>query len=238
LLRFESNGSHRHRRVTLPLPDDSTLRTSPLRSEPPGSIEDSASAAARKPLRAALRARRQALSPAQRAHAAKLVARHVAQLLHLRPGSRVALYAAVRGELPTDELIALARRRGWMIYLPRIDQRRRGRTMQFMQLGARRRTNRLGIEEPQGARTISPRRLDIVFLPLVGFDARGVRLGAGGGYYDRAFAFRRWRRFWHAPRLIGVAYAFQQVERITPAAHDVLLDAVVTEEGMLRCATG
>ena len=196
------------------------------------------SLAARKSLRAALRSRRQALSPAQRAHAAKLIARHVGRLLHLRPGSRIALYAAVRGELPTDELLALARRRGWMIYLPRIDHRRRGRRMQFAQLGLRRRTNRLGIEEPQGLRTISPRRLDIVFLPLVGFDAHGVRLGAGGGYYDRAFAFRRWRRFWHAPRLIGVAYSFQQVERITPAAHDVLLDAVVTERGMLRCATG
>ena len=194
--------------------------------------------AARKPLRAALRSRRQALSPAQRAQAAKLIARHVGRLLHLRPGRRIAVYAAVRGELPTDELIALARRRGWIIYLPRIDHRRRGRRMQFVQLGTRQRTNRLGIQEPQGLRTISPRRLDIVFLPLVGFDARGVRLGAGGGYYDRAFAFRRWRRCWHAPRLVGIAYSFQQVETITPAAHDVLLDAVVTEKGMLRCATG
>ena len=78
----------------------------------------------------------------------------------------------------------------------------------------------------------------MVFVPLLGFDSQGVRLGAGGGYYDRAFAFRRWRSAWHAPRLIGIAYAFQQLERITPAAHDVLLDAVVTDKGMLQCATG
>ena len=110
--------------------------------------------------------------------------------------------------------------------------------MQFVELGSRYRTNRLGIEEPLGQRTISARRLDLVFLPLVGFDRRGVRLGAGGGYYDRAFEFRRWRRFWHAPRLIGIAYSFQQLDGITPAAHDVLLDAVVTEKGILRCATG
>jgi 5-formyltetrahydrofolate cyclo-ligase len=217
LLRFESNGSHRHRRVTL---------------------SDSAIAAARKPLRAALRAQRRALSPAERARAAKLVARHVGRMLHLRRGSRVALYASLPDELDTGELISLARRRGWTLYLPRIDHRRRGRRMQFVRLESRRRTNRLGIQEPQGSHTLSPRRLDIVFLPLVGFDAHGVRLGAGGGYYDRAFAFRRWRRAWHAPRLIGIAYSFQQVERITPAAHDVLLDAVVTEKGMLRCATG
>ena len=110
--------------------------------------------------------------------------------------------------------------------------------MQFVQLGSNKRTNRLGIDEPQGLRTLAPRRLDIVFLPLVGFDAHGVRLGAGGGYYDRAFAFRRWRRAWHAPRLIGIAYSFQQVDTLMAAAHDVLLDAVVTEKGMLRCATG
>jgi 5-formyltetrahydrofolate cyclo-ligase len=78
----------------------------------------------------------------------------------------------------------------------------------------------------------------VVFLPLVGFDRHGLRLGTGGGYYDRAFAFRRWRSAWHAPRLVGLAYAFQQVERITPASHDVLLDAVVTDEGIIRCATG
>src|SRR5207253_1457477 len=81
------------------------------------------------------------------------------------------------------------------------------------------------------------RRLDVVFLPLVGFDAQGVRLGTGGGYYDRAFAFRRGRSAWHVPRLVGLAYAFQQVERIAPAAHDVLLDAVVTDEGIIRCST-
>jgi 5-formyltetrahydrofolate cyclo-ligase len=220
LLRFESNGSHRHRRVTLP---------------------DSAIAAARKPLRAALRSLRRALSPTERARASKLVARNVGRILHLRRGSRVALYASLPEELDTGELISLARRRGWTIYLPRIDHRRRGRRMQFVQMGSderAQRTNRLGIDEPRGLRTIAPRRLDIVFLPLVGFDARGVRLGAGGGYYDRAFAFRRWRSAWHAPRLIGVAYSFQQVDTLIPAAHDVLLDAVVTEKGMLRCATG
>jgi 5-formyltetrahydrofolate cyclo-ligase len=189
-------------------------------------------------LRAALRARRKALSAAQRAHAAKLVARHLGQLLHLRRGARIALYASLPDELDTSELISLARRRRWKVYLPRIDHRRRGRTMQFVELGPHQRTNRLGILEPQGSRTISPRRLDVVFLPLVGFDARGVRLGAGGGYYDRAFAFRRWRTAWHAPRLIGIAYSFQQLETITHAAHDVLLDAVVTERGMLRCVTG
>ena len=77
-----------------------------------------------------------------------------------------------------------------------------------------------------------------VFLPLVGFDRSGMRLGAGGGFYDRAFSFRQLRSVWHAPRLIGLAYAFQEVAGIGAAAHDVLMDAVVTEEGFTRCTTG
>ncbi len=110
--------------------------------------------------------------------------------------------------------------------------------MQFVEASDRHRSNRLGIAEPEGMRVIGARWLDVVFLPLVGFDTRGVRLGTGGGYYDRAFAFRRWRKVWHTPQLVGLAYALQQVEAITPAAHDVLLDAVVTEKGVIRCATG
>jgi 5-formyltetrahydrofolate cyclo-ligase len=98
--------------------------------------------------------------------------------------------------------------------------------------------NRFGIAEPQGTEVLAARWLDVVFLPLVGFDRRGVRLGMGGGFYDRAFAFRQLRSVWHAPRLIGLAYAFQEVANIRAAAHDVLLDAVVTEEGFTRCTTG
>ena len=76
------------------------------------------------------------------------------------------------------------------------------------------------------------------FLHIVGFDRHGVRLGTGGGFYDRTFAFRQLRRAWQVPRLVGLAYAFQQLEGITAAAHDVLMDAVVTETGIIRCATG
>jgi 5-formyltetrahydrofolate cyclo-ligase len=76
--------------------------------------------------------------------------------------------------------------------------------------------------------------LSVVFVPLLGFDLRGTRLGAGAGYYDRLFAYRRHRHSWQRPLLIGLAYSCQRVERIEPAGHDVPLDAVVTEEGVLR----
>lgn len=194
--------------------------------------------AARKALRASLRAKRRAVSAAQRKFSAELIAQHVDRWMHLRPSWRIALYAALPEELDTTALMELARARGCRVYLPRIDRHNLGRRMQFVQMSDRHRSNRLGIREPEGMSIIGARWLDVVFLPLVGFDARGVRLGTGGGFYDRAFAFRRWRKAWHTPQLVGLAYSFQQLEAITPAAHDVLMDAVVTEKGVMRCATG
>lgn len=189
-------------------------------------------------LRKALRARRRNVSQVERARAGQLAARNADSHLHLRPGWRIAIYIALPSELDTAPLIELARSRNCTIYVPRIDRHSLGRKMRFVELTGPQRRNRLGIHEPEGSVTIGAKWLDVVFLPLVGFDARGVRLGMGGGYYDRAFAFRRWRTAWHAPRLIGLAYSFQQVESLTAAAHDVRLDAVVTEERIVQCAIG
>jgi 5-formyltetrahydrofolate cyclo-ligase len=217
LLWFESNGSHRHMRVALP---DSTLGS------------------ARRSLRAELNARRRAVSAAERTAAAERAALNADRALHFAAGQRIAVYAALAVELDCAPLIALAASRGCRLFLPRIDRRRRSRAMRFVELGGSLRENRLGIGEPAGFASIGARWLDLVFLPLVGFDRCGLRLGAGGGFYDRALAFRQLRRVWHKPFLVGFGYAFQQVERLAAAPHDVLMDAVVTDEGFIRCTTG
>ena len=95
--------------------------------------------------------------------------------------------------------------------------------------------NRFGIAEPaRDAPTVAARFLDAVLLPLVAFDAAGTRLGSGAGYYDRCFAYRAARRTWHAPLLVGVAFASQEVAALQRQPWDVPLDAVVTEQGLRR----
>ncbi len=214
LLWFESNGSHRHRRVT---PPESSLEH------------------ARTSLRASIRRLRRSVSPAERARAARSVATIADHELRLHRGTRVALYASMPEELDTTEVIGLALRRGCRVYLPRIHGHRLARAMHFAESGERQRFNRFGIPEPHGAQGLSARSLDIVFVPLVGFDRHGARLGMGGGYYDRALAFRRTRTVWRVPLLVGLGYALQEVERIAPAAHDVPLDLVITERGVIHC---
>src|SRR4051812_36226503 len=148
------------------------------------------SADARRALRKALRARRRAVTPEFRAKAARQVARNVDRVFRLRPGLRVAIYASFREELDSTPLIRLARKRGCRIFLPRIDTRTI--SMKFVEatVGAHETVNHLGIVEPKGTKPIGARWLDLVLLPLVGFDTHGMRLGMGGGYYDRTFAYR------------------------------------------------
>ena len=184
---------------------------------------------------------RRGVSPAERARAARQVAQRADRILHLHSGRRIGIYAATAEELDTSFLIALALRRGCLVYLPRIDARARVRSMCFVRITTSAhslRSNRFGIGEPEGTPLASARLLDVVFLPLVGFDRHGIRLGMGGGYYDRAFGFRRLRTCWHAPLLVGIGYASQEVERIAPAAHDVPLDLVITEREAIHCTRG
>lgn len=68
--------------------------------------------------------------------------------------------------------------------------------------------------------------LDVLYAPLVGFDRHGSRLGAGGGFYDRAVAARRSTP--PPPWFIGLAFADQEVDCIERADWDVALDGVVT----------
>ena len=180
---------------------------------------------------------RRAVPPEQRRRASLAVAHHIRRTLNLRPGLRIAVYAPLPSELDTGPLVRLARRHRCRIYLPRLTDLRR-RRMQFVEARGAMHRNHLGIMEPVHLRRLSAHDLDLVFVPLVGFDATGMRLGMGAGYYDRAFAFLRQRTYWLHPRLIGLAYSFQQVPRIEGAPHDVHLNQVITEKGPIKCNSG
>jgi 5-formyltetrahydrofolate cyclo-ligase len=193
--------------------------------------------AQRKSLRKSLRAKRRTLSPQERRDAAKKIAQHISEAFHLYPNQRVAIYSPLPDELDTAPLLEVLNQHRCAVYLPRLIDLR-ARRMRFYPASPSMQPNHLGILEPDGATSLHARWLQLVFVPLVGFDLTGMRLGMGAGYYDRAFAFRRWRQTWRGPKLIGIGYAFQRIDRIEAAAHDVRLDAIATDEGVLQCPTG
>lgn len=94
--------------------------------------------------------------------------------------------------------------------------------------------NKYNIEEPALAcpSVIPSAQLDVILMPLVGFDTKGNRLGMGGGYYDRTLAFTK--RTTKKPLLIGVAHDVQEVDSLPIAPWDIPLDAIVTPTRLLQ----
>ncbi|MFF2533698.1 5-formyltetrahydrofolate cyclo-ligase [Brevibacillus sp. NPDC058079] len=88
-----------------------------------------------------------------------------------------------------------------------------------------------GIWEPDPAlaEVADVSHLDAILVPGVAFDSKGGRMGYGGGYYDRFLATLK-----KLPFLVGVGFSIQVVEHVPLESHDVLLDEVVTEKGLLH----
>ena len=183
-------------------------------------------------LRRQLRQARRNLSPQQQQRAARALYRQLAQHPLFRRARHIALYLPNDGEIDPRPLLREAQRRGKATYLPVLSAWPRTR-MHFQRVGAGEplARNRFRIEEPPTRRAGQRKvwTLDLVLLPLVGFDLYGGRLGMGGGFYDRSLAYRQLRKNWHKPTLLGVAHECQQVDRLALASWDIRLGAVVTD---------
>ena len=186
-------------------------------------------------LRRQLRALRRGLSPAARQQAALSVA-HRLESWPLARAARIAGYWACDGELDPGPVLERAWAEGRQVFLP-VLAGEPPCSLQFAPYrpGAPLRRNRFNIPEPEVARTecLQPADLDLVLAPLVGFDATGTRLGMGGGFYDRGFAFLRGKtELGRKPRLLGLGYEFQRVAELVRQPWDVPLDAVATEQAL------
>jgi 5-formyltetrahydrofolate cyclo-ligase len=93
--------------------------------------------------------------------------------------------------------------------------------------------NRYGIIEPHSRSLMNARWIDVMLMPLVGFDSKGRRLGMGGGYYDATLAYLRSRKRWRKPLMVGVAYACQELKEVPTEPWDIRLDMMLTENGLI-----
>jgi 5-formyltetrahydrofolate cyclo-ligase len=161
-------------------------------------------------LRQSIRQQRRSLTPAEADDCAEQLAHRTARHALVVQSQRIATYLAADGEIDPYPLMQSL----WFAEFNPTD------ILVF---------NRFGIPEPVRRRLIKPSALDLVFTPLVAFDNNGHRIGMGGGYYDRSFAFLRRRRYWRKPRLFGLAYELQKQASIEPNDWDIPLDAIATE---------
>lgn len=183
-------------------------------------------------------ARKQALRRAARdaravAHAAETeaprrVAAHVLALADAldRPPGIASGYLPVRSELdPLPAMAALAGL-GWRLALPVVAGPGLPLAFHAWAPGEATVPAGFGLEVPAVDAEVVP---DLLLVPMLAFDARGHRLGYGGGFYDRTIAALRARN--GAVRAIGIAFAAQEVPLLPDSETDMRLDAIVTETG-------
>ena len=191
--------------------------------------------ALKRSLRATLRNRRRALSADKQEQAARALKRNLVRMPELLAAKRIAFYVAQDGEIDPAYLMTWSLKANKHCYLPILASGHHEGRLWFgrVQVGDRMRPNRFGIPEPTRSfdHRLNPWTLDVVLLPLVGFDESGHRLGMGGGFYDRSLAFERcFRRPW----LIGIAHRCQRTDALPADAWDIGMDAIATDEKILR----
>jgi 5-formyltetrahydrofolate cyclo-ligase len=175
----------------------------------------------------AVRAAAHAAEPGAAGRVAELA---LAEIAGLRPVATVSGYLPIRHELdPMPAMLALAGL-GYRLCVPVIEGRGRPLVFRAWSPGAATRRGPFGVEVPVDGETLEP---DLLLVPMLAFDGRGHRLGYGGGYYDRTIAGLRARRPTHA---LGLAYAAQALPLVPDSETDMRLDAIVTEDGVVRPA--
>jgi 5-formyltetrahydrofolate cyclo-ligase len=180
----------------------------------------------KKKIRAETLARRDAIAPDTRIEKSLAMAEHGAAI-DFAPGTVVSGFWPIRSEADIRPLMFAMREKGARLCLPVVLDRE---TIVFRDLvrGAEMVATGFGTAGPGAeAEVLDPQ---LLLVPLSAFDGQGNRIGYGAGHYDRAIA--RLVAKGMTPRLIGIAFGCQQVEAVPAEAHDVPLDAILTEDGL------
>jgi 5-formyltetrahydrofolate cyclo-ligase len=154
-----------------------------------------------------------------------LLAEHVLAEAPPPLGAVVAGFLPHRGEIDIQPLLHRLIERGHVVALPVTPARGQPLTFRVWRPGDVLLAERFGTLRPTGPEL----RPDHVLVPLLAFDRRGHRLGYGAGYYDRTLA--------GLPDAfaLGCAFAAQEMDEVPAGPHDIALDAVATERGVIGC---
>lgn len=170
-------------------------------------------------------AARQALSEEVHRQHSVAIESHLESLLLSRAPATLGFCWPVRAEFDCRTLATRLLERGWRFSLPAVVQEGQPLAFYRWQPGDAMAQDLFGIPVPAEPQALAP---DIVLIPLVAFDGRGYRLGYGGGYFDRTLAAQVPR-----PLAIGVGFEIARVATVFPEAHDIPMDAIVTEAGVM-----
>ena len=168
--------------------------------------------------------KRQALSANEQQQAAFWISLRIARHPKFRKSKIFVAYIATKGEISLDALIRIGLSQKKVCLLPKITDQ----NLLFYQYNKKHilKSGPYGIKEPTtSSRAYNLNTVDCIICPLLAFDARGNRVGMGGGYYDRALRQikdRSKKSIW------GAAHDFQQAEELAPQKWDISMDGIFT----------
>jgi 5,10-methenyltetrahydrofolate synthetase len=201
-----------------------------LTPEKRAEINATAQLAERRTLRRTFLERRLALSTEDCERLSSVLRTNLHAAFPQLAGMRVAFCWPVRNEpdlRPLLEAWMAEGRTGFSALLPVVIEENASLAFRAWTAGTILENDRYGIPTPTSGEFIVPEAL---LIPVNAFDAAGYRIGYGGGYFDRTLAALKMQGV--QPLCIGVGFELARVDSIRPAAHDVPLDAVVTEAGV------
>ncbi len=175
-------------------------------------------------LRNTLRQQRRLISSTSRDKFSRQLLSQLLKKQRLISGAKIATYLPHDGEIDTKYINNFFKKAGFSAYLPVLV----GKKLKFAKVGKCFKKNKFGIFEPIDTPILNTNQLNIILIPLVGFDANKNRLGMGGGFYDRTLAFKKRQKTYNNPKLIGLAFDCQQVDKLKTQPWDVPLNAVIT----------
>lgn len=187
-------------------------------------------AAQKQSLREELTARRKAMTPDLiDGRGLKVQSRFLASPYYHKART-VALYAPIRGEVPTRDILIAALQDEKIVCYPLSHVHGRILSFRAIKSEAELEPGRLGVREPSNSSDLIPvDQIDLFVVPGLGFTRDGKRLGRGGGYYDATLRAASARS-----RRIGLAFTDQIVPAMPSNGDDVDMDLVVTEAESLR----
>ena len=181
----------------------------------------------RKALRQQSVERRLSLSASQYAELSEKVSQHLREHFPQLAGMRVGFCWPVNNEPDLRPLIRSwsdSGKAGFTALLPVVQGHEMSLAFRAWTPESPMLTDRFGIPTPSAGPFIQPQA---VLIPVNAFDAAGYRIGYGGGFFDRTLASIK-----PAPLSIGVGFELSRIASVHPEAHDVRLDAMVTESGV------
>lgn len=192
----------------------------------------------KKRLREKLLKRRDSIPPELKAQKEAAIEKRLFTLDAFKKSKSILMYVSFRSEVDTRKYLDDMLRSGKRLILPVVDSRHNVLKLYDVKDTSELAPGYMGIPEPniRENRRVTIKDIDLVVIPGTGFDAKGNRLGYGGGYYDRLLSYesKQLAEIEHIPT-IALAFEEQIGEDIPAEPHDITVDMIITDERLIDC---